>query len=93
MGSNSRLVENNNTARIEVLRGGGRACRRPETEGNVRHTKDHNTLVLGRVLGDAAQVGLDNVVTVQEGKLAGGLDPDLGLAVDHTSDSASRRQS
>jgi hypothetical protein len=34
--------------------------------------------VLGRVLCDTAQVRLEHVVAVQEGKLAGGLDPDLG---------------
>jgi len=36
--------------------------------------------VLRGVLGDTAEVRLEDVVAVQEGKLAGGLDPDLGVS-------------
>lgn len=73
----SRLVEHNNTARIQVLGRRRRTRRRAEPEWDVGHAEDDDTLVLGRVLGDAAQVRLDDVVAVQEGELARGLDPDL----------------
>lgn len=73
----SRLVEHNNTARIQVLGRRRRTRRRAESERNVGHAEDDDTLVLGRVLGDTAKVGLDDVVAVQEGKLASGLDPNL----------------
>lgn len=71
------LVEDDDTGRVEVTRLDGRAGRGAKAEGHVGHGEHHDTLVLGSVLGDTAEVGLEDVVAVQEGKLTSGLDPDL----------------
>lgn len=52
-----------------------------EAEGHVVHVVDDDALVLGAVLGPAADVGLDDVAAVEEGHLAVGLDPDLVAGV------------
>lgn len=75
--SHIRLVEHDNARRVKVAGLDGAARRCAESEGHVGHGEDDDTLVLGRVLGDTAEVCLQDVVAVQEGELAGGLDPDL----------------
>lgn len=70
-------MEHNNAARIQVLGRDGRAGGRTKAQGDIGHAEHHHTLVLRRVLGDTAQVRLDDVVPVQEWQLACGLDPDL----------------
>lgn len=50
-------------------------------EGDVGHGVDDHTLVLRRVLRYPTEVGLDDVVSVQEGELSVRLDPDLELCV------------
>lgn len=84
-------MEDDNAAGVQRTCLNSAARSGAESQGNVGHGEHDNTLVLGGVLGDTTQMGLDNVIAVQEGELAGGLDPDLwGLLADVTRESLAR---
>lgn len=73
-------MEDKDGGRVSVAGLDGRFCGDAKTEGHVAHREHDDTLVLGRVLGDTAEVRFEDVVAVQEGQLASGLDPDLGVS-------------
>lgn len=75
------LTENGNTSRIQSSGLGGASGRDTETEGGIVHVVDYYTLVLGAVFGPSTNVSLDDIASVQEGKLSVGLDPDLPAGV------------
>lgn len=75
------LAEDDDASRVEAARLRGAAGGDAEAEGRVVHVVDDDALVLGAVLGPAADVGLDDVAAVEEGHLAVALDPDLPASV------------
>ncbi len=64
---------------LQRRRGAGRGTYRCDAEADrlVVHAEDHDALVLGGVLSEAADVGLDDIAAVKEGHLAVAADPDL----------------
>lgn len=71
------LSEANNAGRVESSALCGAASADAEAQRNVVHGVDNQALVLGAVLGEAADVRLDNVAAVEEGHDAVGADPEL----------------
>lgn len=71
------LSEAHDTGRIESPALGGAASADSEAQRDVVHGVDNETLVLGAVFRVSANVGLDNVSTVEEGHDSVGADPEL----------------
>lgn len=75
--SDSRLVKDHNAGRVNLPRVDRAARRHSKPERDVVHRVHDDPLVLGDVLRRLADVGLDDVVAVQERHLAVRLDPHL----------------
>lgn len=71
------LSEANNAGRVESPALCSAASADAKAQRNVVHGVDNQALVLGAVLGEAADVRLDNVSAVEEGHDAVGADPEL----------------
>lgn len=71
------LMEDNDAGGVELASVDGGACRDAKAQGHVAHAQHDDAGVLGRVVCDATQVGFDDMVAVQKGQLAIGLDPDF----------------
>lgn len=71
------LSKRNHTRRIQPPGLTCAARRNTKTQRRVVHAVDDHALVLGAVLGPAADVRLDDIAAVQKRHLAVGLDPDL----------------
>ena len=79
--ANIRLVEHDYVGgwQLAALLGGFGS--RAEAQRYVRHRVDHNALVLRRILRDAPQPRLEDVIAVQVGELRGGLHPYFVLGI------------
>lgn len=73
----SRLVEHDNTSRVDLPRINRAPRRDSKAQRNVVHRINDDALVLGDVFRSLADVRFDDVVAVEEGHLAVRLDPDL----------------
>lgn len=62
-----RLSEAHDTSRIQPPRLGSAASGDAKAERHVVHAIDDDTLVLRAILGEAADMGLDDVAAVEEG--------------------------
>lgn len=72
-----RLMEHDDPRGIQFPRIDRTPCGDSKTERHIRHAIHDHTLVFGRVFGDSSEVRFEDVVAVEEGKFAGGFDPDL----------------
>lgn len=75
------LPEAHNSRRLHTPRLDSAARRHTKTNGNIVHGHDDDALVLGAVLGVAADVRLQDVAAVQERHDTVGTDPDLVAGV------------
>ncbi len=75
------LSEEDNARGVQAATLGGAARRDAKAQRRVVHVVDDDALVLGAVLGPAANVRLDDVAAVQERHLAVALYPDFPAGV------------
>ena len=71
------LYEESAKGPADSARDGGRDVSGQAYQWHIRHVVYYHTLMFRCILCDPTQVGLDDVIAVQEGKLTGLLDPDL----------------
>ena len=71
------LMEDDDARRVELPCINRRSSRDAESQWGAVHGKHDDAGVLGCVVGDAAEVCLDDVVAIQEWELSIWLDPDL----------------
>ena len=76
-----RLVECYYVCGSQFVTLGRRLGRHSETEGNISHREDNDTLVLRSALRDAAQSGFKHMVAVQEGHFLRRLHPNFVLSI------------
>lgn len=75
--ANISLSVSHNTSGVQSSHLQRRLCADAESKRRIVHGEDNNTGVLGDVVTHSADVGLENMVSVKEGHLTVGLDPDL----------------
>lgn len=77
----SRLMKHNDTRRVQLPCVDRTPRRYTESQWGPTHAQHHDARMLGRVVRNTTQVGLDDVPAVEEGELSVRLDPDLVLCV------------
>ena len=75
------LSESNHTSGVQTSDLERRLCGDTESQRRIAHGVDNDSSMLGNVVTHLSNVGLENVVTVKEGHLSVGLDPDLVSSV------------